>query len=227
MIENLTYSIKIHNILNKEECVITKKVTLQNYKEHFITIFNHINKLGEYTCDFDNNKCKISMQDKIINKGYIFNTSKTINKTLYELSLINIDNELDNLFIKSVQSQTETESSELKQSVQSQTETETESLELKQSQEHKTKDVLSQRKINMRTFCESEEYSYLNYNKPCFVNYYDNQLNDFLSCRNKNETLIIKPISIIPYDDLVKELKIKLNIDNFGLKNNNNKRKFI
>jgi hypothetical protein len=96
VINNDKFLVKIQDNKNNTTQVINKVITLDQTNETFTQIANTIkvNSNIPYTFKITNSMCQIFAEEEIIIKGYIFNTTTTVTKIVYELSLIKIDENL-------------------------------------------------------------------------------------------------------------------------------------
>lgn len=93
VVNNDKFLVKIQNIQNNTTQIINKVITHEQANETLTSIANTIkvNSKIPYTFNITNSICQIFAEEEIIIKGYIFNTSTTVTKIIYELSLIKID----------------------------------------------------------------------------------------------------------------------------------------
>lgn len=99
VVNNDKFLVKIQDNKNNTTQVINKVITLEQANETFTQIANTINvnsntSYTSYTFKIIDSVCQIFAEEEIIIKGYIFNTTTTVTKIVYELSLIKIDENL-------------------------------------------------------------------------------------------------------------------------------------
>jgi hypothetical protein len=89
----MSYLIKIKDHLSETESVINKKTCLKNWKNDFLSVFKVLSENEDCIIDLniENHTMNILKREKILKKGYIYNTSNTVNKTLYSLTLIKLE----------------------------------------------------------------------------------------------------------------------------------------
>ena len=98
IINNDKFLVKIQNIQNNTTQIINKVITHEQANETLTCIANTIkvnSTTQTFTFNITDSVCQIFAEEEIIIKGYIFNTSTTVTKIIYELSLIKID---DNIY---------------------------------------------------------------------------------------------------------------------------------
>ena len=92
VINNDKFLIKIQDNINNTTQIINKIITLDQVNYTFTSIANTINSTSDYTFKITSNLiCQIFAEEEITLQGYIFNTTTTVTKIIYELSLIQID----------------------------------------------------------------------------------------------------------------------------------------
>jgi len=94
IINNDKFLVKIQNIQNNTTQIINKVITHEQANETLTCIANTIkvnSTTQTFTFNITDSVCQIFAEEEIIIKGYIFNTSTTVTKIIYELSLIKID----------------------------------------------------------------------------------------------------------------------------------------
>lgn len=96
VVNNDKFLVKIQDNKNNTTQVINKVITLEQANETFTQIANtiNVNCNTSYTFKIIDSVCQIFAEEEIIIKGYIFNTTTTVTKIIYELSLIKIDENL-------------------------------------------------------------------------------------------------------------------------------------
>lgn len=89
----MSYLIKIKDHLSESESVINKKTCLKNWKNDFLSVFKVLSENEDCIIDLniENHSMNILKREKVLKKGYIYNTSNTVNKTLYSLTLIKLE----------------------------------------------------------------------------------------------------------------------------------------
>jgi hypothetical protein len=89
----MAYLIKIKDHLSESECVINKKTCLKTWKNDFLTVFKVLTDDTNSFIDLniEAQSMNILKREKIVKKGYLYNTSGTVDKILYSLSLIKFE----------------------------------------------------------------------------------------------------------------------------------------
>jgi hypothetical protein len=89
----MAYLIKIKDHLSDSECVINKKTCLKNWKNDFLTVFKVLTDDTDSFIDLniEAQSMNILKREKIVKKGYLYNTSGTVDKIIYSLSLIKFE----------------------------------------------------------------------------------------------------------------------------------------
>jgi hypothetical protein len=89
----MAYLIKIKDHSSNSECVTNKKTCLKNWKNDFLTVYKVLTEDESSFIDLnvETQTMNILKREKIIKKGYIYNTSGTTDKIIYSLSLIKLE----------------------------------------------------------------------------------------------------------------------------------------
>lgn len=135
VINNDKFLIKIQDNKNNTTRVINKVISLKQADETFTQIANSIKVKSNTNCTFDissESVCKIFCEEEITLNGYIFSTTTIVNKIIYELTLIKIDENIyfldDNLNeYHTSNKSTQYEENDISNETETQTEAETQS----------------------------------------------------------------------------------------------------
>lgn len=152
------YLIKISDKINKSDRIIFKKVTLDSYESFYRQIFDKLNSNNDLSISFTFSTVTSTIFKPVNTqvKGYLYNTTSTINTVLYELSLVKIDQDLSSIFTKNSETQTETETE-----TESDTQTETESESQTESENE-----------SERVYGEFQQYQKVKTEYPCNYPFY-------------------------------------------------------
>ena len=89
----MAYLIKIKDHLSDSECVTNKRTCLKNWKSDFLSVFKILTDDDNSFIDLniEQRSMNILKREKIVKKGYIYNTSTSVDKIIYSLSLIKFE----------------------------------------------------------------------------------------------------------------------------------------
>ena len=89
----MAYLIKIKDYLSDSECVTNKRTCLKNWKSDFLSVFKFLTDDDNSFIDLniEQRSMNILKREKIVKKGYIYNTSTSVDKIMYSLSLIKFE----------------------------------------------------------------------------------------------------------------------------------------
>lgn len=89
----INYFIQVTNHIDNTIKIIDKITNLDTYSADFNVIINQLNTDNTLTTVHTNDyKVELFKTEKVVVKGYIYNSSKTINTLVYTLTLVEIDN---------------------------------------------------------------------------------------------------------------------------------------
>lgn len=94
-----SYFIKIVNHKNKTERVVSQRVQHNNYSFYFGQVIDSLLNPSTMSSSLNNEgTAQIFEKERVVSKGYFYNSTTEVDKLIYELSLIKIDDTLSNLF---------------------------------------------------------------------------------------------------------------------------------
>jgi hypothetical protein len=94
-----SYFIKIVNHKNNTEKVVNQRVQHNNYSFYFGQVIDSLLNPSTMSSTLNNEgKAQIFEKEAVVSKGYFYNSTTEVDKLIYELSLIKIDDTLSNLF---------------------------------------------------------------------------------------------------------------------------------
>lgn len=99
MSSDVSYIIKIVDHKNNTEKIVNKRVNLNNYSFYFGQIVDELLEPSSMSSTLSNDgTAKIFEKETIVSKGYFYNSTTEVDKIVYELSLVKIDDNLSNIF---------------------------------------------------------------------------------------------------------------------------------
>lgn len=206
MTDNAKYLIQVQDHIKKYTRVINHITDLDRYTKDFNVIIEHLNKDVTYSVTLTNGCAELSTTETITVPGYIYNSTKTVNKLVYTLSLVKIETDLSELFHTN-HTDSETQTTVID---------DTSNIQTKETQsEQTTEDKISQTSVEVETepeiehtddeFGEFQSYNqdfvnvdlntpyyydnYKSYNPYCntYNNYSYNPFHNIMSLRGDNE----------------------------------------
>jgi hypothetical protein len=241
MSDQINYFIKIVDHKNNSESIVNKRVQLNNYSFYFSQIIDElIGSNTTMTSTLSNDgKAKVFEKESIISKGYFYNSTSEVDKLVYELSLVKIEEDLSNIFNDDKFSQTNFENVEEHKQEHQEVQTEdTEYVDKSTDPESNSEEefgdfqgpeVFSNIDLNVP---QTYPYYYPNvivpeYTQPTYQNYtpytynYPSS-NQFVgSSVPSYPTQPVQPVINTWSPELINELKFRLAQPNAGLNNTN------
>lgn len=194
----MSYLIRVIDHINKSDRIIHRLTTPESSNKDFNSIINHLNKNNEYLSSLSNGVAELTKQEQVVVPGYFYNSTKTVTKLAYTLSLIKIDEELSQVFLsETTDKHTQTEDS-------SNIQTKETSYEDKSSQVSNDVDQLTKQYEDTDFFKEDdEEFGEFQSYTPEFTNI---DLNGpTYSCYDRSNVIIppYQPYSNNPFQNLM------------------------
>ena len=220
----MTSLILIKDIINNKEFIYNSTLVHPSSScfDHCIEYIKNTYQLQNANHSTHNNFCEIFLENETLHKGWIWNSTETTKQVIYLLSTVpvlsNFTTETQTVETQTVETQTvETQTVET-QTVETQTDI----------QSHNTKCQLSQLQLQYQYYNDQERlFDHFETSVDIYplnpFNFHKNTIDPLQLCNNKNkyDTRSTQSTRTPVLDLLTTELKSKLQLPNYGLKNTN------